>query len=394
MLESENILLQRFSKTGDAEAFSEIVRRHAGLVYGASLRVLEDKNKAADAVQETFLQLLRNAENISGSIPAWLHRVATRKAIDAVRRDSARKKREARYAAENPCEASNWGDISLYVDEALGEVDDQTREILIQHFFEGQTTTQIAANREESQPTVSRRIRGGVDELRKKLHKRGLIVAAIALGGLLEQNAVQAAPALVLKELGKIAIVGGQAAAATGLGTTAAVSGAGAKTAASGLLAGVKVKIVTAAAVAAVGVGTAVTYHNVTTPVEVPARRPANALQAEPPGQGTQAVSLRRAETPGQNVDIFNGFLDEQPVPASGDDSEWADESFIAAVSQEEMPVITGRRSGGMGGGFGGAVRSRRRRSGPEEDPNSARGMGGIGGGFRGLREGAPNSNE
>ena len=50
MLESENILLQRFSQTGDAEAFSEIVRRHAGLVYGACLRVLEDKNRAAYAV--------------------------------------------------------------------------------------------------------------------------------------------------------------------------------------------------------------------------------------------------------------------------------------------------------------------------------------------------------
>ncbi len=37
MLDSERVLLQRFASTGDAEAFSEIVRRHAGMVYGASL---------------------------------------------------------------------------------------------------------------------------------------------------------------------------------------------------------------------------------------------------------------------------------------------------------------------------------------------------------------------
>ncbi|MCD6394383.1 MAG: hypothetical protein J7M40_12845 [Planctomycetes bacterium] len=42
MLESESVLLQRFASTGDAEAFSEIVRRHAGMVYGMSLRVLSD----------------------------------------------------------------------------------------------------------------------------------------------------------------------------------------------------------------------------------------------------------------------------------------------------------------------------------------------------------------
>jgi DNA-directed RNA polymerase specialized sigma24 family protein len=79
MLENEVILLHRFAKTGDAEAFSEVVRRHAGLVYGACLRILADRDRAADVVQETFFQLLRNAGNITGSVPAWLHRVATRK---------------------------------------------------------------------------------------------------------------------------------------------------------------------------------------------------------------------------------------------------------------------------------------------------------------------------
>jgi len=65
MLENEVTLLHRFAKTGDAEAFSEVVRRHAGLVYGACLRILADRDRAADAVQETFFQLLRNAGNIT-----------------------------------------------------------------------------------------------------------------------------------------------------------------------------------------------------------------------------------------------------------------------------------------------------------------------------------------
>jgi len=273
MSESENILLRRFAATGDPEAFSEIVQRHAGLVYGACLRVLTDKDRAADAVQETFLQLLRNAQTISGSVPTWLHRVATRKAIDVVRRDSSRKSREAKYAAETPREVTKWQDLSRYVDEGLDDLDEQTRQILIRRFFEGRTTSDIATAESISQPTVSRRIDSGVNQLRDKLRQKGIMVSVAVLAGLIGENVVQAAPAMVVKELGKIALIGSQAAAATGAGvasaasagTTASASGTGAKVAA-GILAGVKAKVVTAAAVTVVGVGSVVTYNHVTEP--------------------------------------------------------------------------------------------------------------------------------
>lgn len=162
MPENESILLQRFARTGDPEVFSELVQRHAGLVYGACLRILADKDRAADAVQDTFFQLLRNAQNITGSLPNWLHMVATRKAIDALRRDSSRKQREARYAANKPLEVTKWQDLSPCIDEVLEELDDGMREILVQHFFEGKTTSDIANKQGLSQPTVSRRIESGV----------------------------------------------------------------------------------------------------------------------------------------------------------------------------------------------------------------------------------------
>jgi RNA polymerase sigma factor (sigma-70 family) len=279
MLENEVTLLRRFARTGDAGAFSEVVQRHAGLVYGACLRILADRDRAADAVQDTFFQLLRNAGNISSSVPAWLHRVATRRAIDVVRRDSLRKRREAEYSANKPREVRKWQDISGYVDEGLSELDEQTQAILIQHFFEGRSMSDIAAGEGISQPTVSRRIESGVAKLRERLRKRGIIVAVATLGGLLGENVVEAAPAIVLKELGKMALVGGTTAAGTGVGSAAAASGAGAK-AAVGVLAGVKVKVVTAAVVTAVGVGSVVTYNHVTQPSEV--NQPAGQQSTQP----------------------------------------------------------------------------------------------------------------
>jgi RNA polymerase sigma-70 factor, ECF subfamily len=259
MLKGETILLQRFASNGDAEAFSEIVRLNAGLVYGVCVRILANKDQAADVTQETFFQLLRNAESITGSVSNWLHGVATNKAVDMIRRDSSRRRREAKYVMGKQAQTEKWEDISGYVDEAMDELDEQTREILVQHFLKGVKMTEIGEEFGLSQPTVSRRVKAGVSELRNKLQKRGVIVAVITLSTLLGEQAVAAAPTAVLKELGKMAIVGGAATVGTGAGVKAAASAAAM---------GVKAKIVTAVAVAAIGTGAVVTYQQTTKPAQ------------------------------------------------------------------------------------------------------------------------------
>jgi RNA polymerase sigma factor (sigma-70 family) len=259
MLASEAVLLKRFASDGDAEAFAEIVQLHAPLVYGVCLRILADSDKAADAVQDTFLQLARDAKSISGSLANWLHRVATHKAIDLIRRDLLRKKSESKYAAisekmPSTGESVTWNEISAYIDKELDNLDDQMREVIIQRFFRNQTTSDIAAKCGLSQPTVSRRLESGVALLRHKLKCRGVVVPAVVLATLLSENIVKAAPAVVMKELGKIAIAGGQAATAV-TGTTVTASA-------------VKAKIIACAAVAIVTTGSIVLYKYYSQPVE------------------------------------------------------------------------------------------------------------------------------
>jgi len=406
MLENEVILLHRFAKTGDAEAFSEVVRRHAGLVYGACLRILADRDRAADAVQDTFFQLLRNAGNITGSVPAWLHRVATRRAIDVVRRDSSIRRRETEYAANKPLEVRKWQDISGYVDEGLSELDEQTQEILIQHFFEGRSMTDIAADKVVSQPTVSRRIESGVAKLRERLRKRGIIVAAVTLGGLLGENVVEAAPALVLKELGKMALVGGTAAAGSGIGSAAAASGAGAK-AAVGVLAGVKAKVVTAAVVTVVGVGGVVTYNEVTRPVEPVGkqvtqkaeypelRRAASTSLTRQSGQNTRVVRgpekvTADAEGVRQGENIASS-VPAGPTGGTGGREEASSDSFWDRFADGQDGAPTGGQAAG-GGGTGGAEGDS---SEADTDEPMYGGMGyggGYGGSYRAERPEDPNS--
>jgi RNA polymerase sigma-70 factor (ECF subfamily) len=256
---SEDILLRRFVTARDTSAFSQIVHAHAGLVYNVCLRILGDRERAADATQETFFQLLRRAGQIKASVPAWLHRVATRKAVDMIRSDSSRQRTEAEYADRQAREAETWQDLAPHVDEALNALDEQTRDLLVQYYFENRSMADIAEERGISHPTVSRRIEAGRGQLRGEFSKKGIIVAAAALSSLLAENAAQAVPAGVVSELAKVALVGTETATGTACSTVATST---ARTALSALAASAKTKVIFAIAVGAVAItGTAIYKH-------------------------------------------------------------------------------------------------------------------------------------
>ncbi len=266
---SENILLQRFITRGDTKAFSEIVRAHAGLVYGVCLRILGDKDKAADATQETFYQLLQKARHIETSIPAWLHRVASRKAVDMIRNDSARRRTEAAYAERKDRRVEKWEDIAPYVDKALNALDEEIRDLLIQYYFENRSMTDIATEKGVSHPTVSRRIEAGLTQLRQEFRRKGIVVAAVALSSLLTENAAQAVPAAVVSELAKITLLGTKILAGSASSTLTGPATSATRITVSALAATAKTKLIVAIAVGAVVItGTVVYKHSTSEPAQ------------------------------------------------------------------------------------------------------------------------------
>ncbi len=246
MSQREASLLRRLTQGNDADAFSEITRLYAGVVYGTCLRITGNQAQAADAAQETFYHLLKNAGRITGSLGGWLHQVAIRRAIDLVRRDATRRRHESAIAAEaNPVETDQWADVSPLVDEAIGELDEELRDTLLRHYLQGQSMVQIAAAKGVSQPTISRRIEQALEQLRGKLRSKGILVSAPALVGLMP-NATTSAPAVVLRELGKMALTG-SGSAVSGVATT--------------VFSGLEMKLAMVAVVAVLGVGGFLSYQ-------------------------------------------------------------------------------------------------------------------------------------
>ncbi len=332
---SEDVLLKRFVSAGDAGAFSQIVHAHAGLVYGVCLRILGDKERAADATQETFFQLLRGAGQIKASVPAWLHRVATRKAVDMIRSDSSRQRTEAEYADRKVREIDTWQDLAPHVDQALNALAEEARDLLVEYYFENRSMADIAAEKGVSHPTVSRRIEAGRVQLREAFRKKGIVVAAAALGSLLTENAAQAAPAAVVAELAKIALLGANSASASASLSIAAAPSASGETA-SAFVATAKTKLIVAVVVGAIAVtGTIIYKHSATKPGP-------SELQDDNPRTTVRQSSEIARSNPVTPVSVPEESPAEELVEPVAQDSPQSRDSQLAPVSSEPMGAAIG----------------------------------------------------
>ncbi|MGA3067643.1 MAG: sigma-70 family RNA polymerase sigma factor [Tepidisphaeraceae bacterium] len=204
-------LLRRWAATGDAEAFARIVHQYAGCVYATCLRVLGDSARAQDVSQETFFRLMRRPGDVTVNLGGWLHRTATHLSLDALRSENSRHRREIVYATECTHEASSWAELSPCVDQAMTELPEELRTLLVDHYLLGKTQAELAERTGLSAATISRRVKQGLEELRRHLRLKGVFALPAALAGLLCHVAARQAPASLTTELGKMALLGGSA---------------------------------------------------------------------------------------------------------------------------------------------------------------------------------------
>ena len=83
---SDEHLVKRFL-AGDAGAFTELVGRHERRVYALCVRILGDRDDAADASQDAFLMVVRKLDQFRGdaAFSTWLHRVTVNVCYDHLR---------------------------------------------------------------------------------------------------------------------------------------------------------------------------------------------------------------------------------------------------------------------------------------------------------------------
>lgn len=298
----DTALLERWKTRRDAEAFDEIVRRFADQVFGTCRRILRNDADAEEVAQECFLLLVRSGGEVRSSLGGWLHRAATTRSLDRIRHETRRRTRESAYeqSAPNATETS-WDDIQEHVDAAIDQLPESTRDMIVAHFLGRKTHEEIASERGMNRRAVSMRIQRGLATIRRELARRGVTVAASALGAFFAANA-SAAPSSLKASLGKLAIAAG----------TTGPGGAVATTSLIGSLLIMKTKISIAAIILALlGLGAYVASTRIEPALEAPV---ANlATETAPPAAISAAPESPPAPDPAEPTTI--------PAEATGDTS-------------------------------------------------------------------------
>lgn len=75
------------AQRGDLESFNLLILRYQNLLFGIALRLLNDEDAAADAVQEALISAFRRFDTFRGdSLRSWLARVVVNACYDEMRK--------------------------------------------------------------------------------------------------------------------------------------------------------------------------------------------------------------------------------------------------------------------------------------------------------------------
>ncbi len=163
---------------GDAEAFAAFYDEMSGLVFGTCRRVLRDAAMAEEVAQEVFLEVWKVAptyDQRKGSPTGWVATIAHRRAIDRVRSEESRRRRDDKAGRDAPTLVDGPAEIVEAVAEhqgvraALEQLTDKQREAVSLAYFGGHTYREVAVLLNVPEGTAKTRIRDGLKRLRDEL---------------------------------------------------------------------------------------------------------------------------------------------------------------------------------------------------------------------------------
>jgi RNA polymerase sigma factor (sigma-70 family) len=171
----EELVLQLQSR--DQQAFAYLYDNYAAALNGVIYRLVEDKELAADILQEAFVKIWNNFSSYDtnkGRLFTWMLNLTRNLTIDTLR-SKGYKKQSKISSDENS--VSNYADNSVGMDkfDALGlrkqlsNLKPEQRSIIDMAYFNGYTQDEISKEMGIPLGTVKTRMRSAILELRKML---------------------------------------------------------------------------------------------------------------------------------------------------------------------------------------------------------------------------------
>lgn len=164
----------------DENALAALYERHGDTLRSVIESVIHEQAEAEDVLQETLLQVWKQARNYAprvGKPLGWLTTITRRRAIDRLRRRQAYIRVKDRYEEqlnELPSGASTTADgdaemeradLRRYLHEQMASLPPFQREALELSFFTGMSHREIAATTNHPLGTVKTRLELGLQKL-------------------------------------------------------------------------------------------------------------------------------------------------------------------------------------------------------------------------------------
>jgi RNA polymerase sigma-70 factor, ECF subfamily len=154
----------------DRDAFDQLYQRYVRSMFGLALRRLRDRQRAEDAVQETFTAVWRSAASYRperGPAAPWLYAIARNAIVDRFRTqiDTSGEVPEIVSTDPGPAESAEASFVSYRVHRALEELSPREREVVELAYWSGLSQSEVAEYLHIPLGTVKTRTRSALARL-------------------------------------------------------------------------------------------------------------------------------------------------------------------------------------------------------------------------------------
>lgn len=170
---TDRALLARVS-AGDAAALRTLYDGCSGRALSIAHRVLGSRSEAEEVVQETFVQVWRQASSYDasrGGAMAWISTITRSRALDRLRTRMAGERAVARSEEPDPppqpapVELAAQRELRTQIAAALAALPREQRSAIELAYYEGLSHSEIAARLGDPLGTVKTRVRLGLAKL-------------------------------------------------------------------------------------------------------------------------------------------------------------------------------------------------------------------------------------
>ncbi len=185
-LDSTQHLVQQ-SRAGDESAFAALVEAHQSAVFGTVLRLVSDREVAAEVSNRAFFKAYEHLASFDAARPlrAWLLRIAANEALNELRsrrRDAAHTLggAEAEIELEQICGAPDPGEIvsrrerSDAIRDAVNRLPEPQRVVVVLRYFADLAYADIAELTQQSVNNVGVTLLRARERLRRDLETQGV----------------------------------------------------------------------------------------------------------------------------------------------------------------------------------------------------------------------------